>query len=150
MYTPGSILYFTPFHFPNGAPAKNKYFIVLYSNETTTIIATLPTSKDHIPEQVNKKHGCIEMPSIHFNCYYFEANKPITDDGWGFPRETYVYGEQVAEFNKKNFDDNYAVEGVDYDKVGNLSNTEYTQLLECVKKSGRTKRKIRRILGVKI
>ena len=150
MYTPGNILYFTPFYFPDGAKEKNKYFIVLTENQENTIIATLPTSKDHIPANVEKNHGCIDLPGINFNCYYFEANKPITEDGWGFPLETYVYGPQVAEFKKSNFESIYAIEEIDYEIVGKLTAIEFTAIQNCVKNSKTVKRKIRRALGAKI
>jgi hypothetical protein len=150
MYTPGNILYFTPFYFPNGRKEKNKYFIVLAANQGNTLIATLPTSKDHIPSNVKKVHGCIDLPEINFNCYYFEANKSITESGWGFPFETYVYGPQVAEFIKENFESIYAVEEIDYEIVGKLNAIEFIAIKDCIKNSRTVKRKIRRALGAKI
>jgi len=41
MYTPGNILYFTPFYFPNGGKEKNKYFIVLATNQEKHLNAPL-------------------------------------------------------------------------------------------------------------
>ena len=143
-------MYFTPFYFPNGGKEKNKYFIVLAANQENTLIATLPTSKDHIPSKVEKIHGCIDLPGINFNCYYFEANKPITESGWGFPLETYVYGPQVAEFNKTNFENIYSVEEIDYEIIGKLIAIEFTAIINCIKNSRTVKRKIRRALGAKI
>ena len=126
---------------------KNKYFIVLAANQESTLIATLPTSKDHIPANVIKIHGCIDLPEINFNCYYFEAHKSIAESGWGFPLETYIYGPQVAEFNKTNFENIYSVEEIDYEIVGKLKATELTAIQNCVKNSRTVKRKIRRALG---
>lgn len=150
MYFPGNILYFTPFYFPNGGKVKNKYFIVLATNQENTLIATLPTSKDHIPANVEKIHGCIDLPEINFNCYYFEANKPITESGWGFPLETFVYGPQVAEFNRTNFESIYSVEEIDYEIVGKLKTIELSDIINCIKNSRTVKRRIRRALGAKI
>lgn len=42
MFTPGNILYFTPFYFKNGAPSKNKYFIVLKDVDGQLVLASLP------------------------------------------------------------------------------------------------------------
>ena len=117
------------------------------TNEESTLIATLPTSKDHIPANVEKIHGCIDLPEINFNCYYFEAHKPIAESGWGFPLETYVYGPQVAEFNKANFESIYSVEEIDYEIAGKLTPTEFTAIQNCVKDFRTVKRKIRRALG---
>ncbi len=150
MYTPGNILYFTPFYFSNGGKEKNKYFIVLAANQGNTLIATLPTSKDHIPSDVEKIHGCIDLPEINFNCYYFGANKSITESGWGFPLETFVYGPLVAEFNKANFESTYEFEEIDYEIVGKLTANEFIAIKNCIKNSKTVKRKIRRALGAKI
>lgn len=150
MYTPGNILYFTPFYFPNGNTAKSKYFIVLKNQDENILIASLPTSHDHIPATIDKKHGCIELPEINFNCYYLEAQKSITEDGWGFPFATYIYGSQVADFNKKNFESSYTFEGIDYEIVGKLITNEFDAIRNCVKNSKSVSRKIRRALGAKI
>lgn len=150
MYTPGNILYFKPFYFPNGNPSKNKFFIVLKTEGKHSIIATLPTSKDHIPASIEKKHGCIDVFELRFNCYYLQAKKPIADNGWAFPVETYIYGPQIAEFNKANFDSIYSVEGVDYEIKGQLKEKEYNDILNCIKNSRTVSRKIRRALGAVI
>lgn len=59
MYTPGNILYFTPFYFANGNQSKPKYFIVLASDGDNLVVVSLPTSQDRIPTFLDKKHGCI-------------------------------------------------------------------------------------------
>lgn len=151
MYTPGNILYFTPFYFPDGGTAsKNKYFIVLKAEGIKYIIASLPTSIDHIPENIMKKHGCINDDSINFNCYFFQKDTMITDNEWAFPLDTYVYGEQIALYDRKIFDDVYAIEQVDYEIKGKLTGTEFSALIECIKNSSTVKRKIRRMLGAEI
>lgn len=65
----------------------------------------------------------------------------------GLPLETYVYGPQVAEFNKTNFENIYSVEEIDYEIVGKLKATELTAIKNCVRNSRTVKRKIRRALG---
>ncbi|SDG02103.1 hypothetical protein SAMN04487996_114155 [Dyadobacter soli] len=42
----GDILYFDLFYFKNGKTPKAKYFIVLKTTGTTTVIASLPSSRD--------------------------------------------------------------------------------------------------------
>ena len=146
MYTPGNILYFTPFYFKNGEESKSKYFIVLHSNSSNTIVASLPTSKDHIPSFVVKKHGCINLDPINFNCYYFVNGTVIADNGWSFPRDTYVYGQQIDTFDKGIFEEIYAIEGVDYEIVGKLTITEFSSLKNCILNSASVKRKIKILL----
>ena len=150
MYTKGNILYFKPFYFPNGDPAKNKYFIVLDNKDEDTLIASLPTSQDHIPSSIQKIHGCIDNPEIQFNCYFFEAHRAITDNDWGFPLDTYIYGPQVAKFNRKNFESIYALEDFDYELVGKLIESEFNAIINCIKNSRSVSRKIRKLLGAEI
>ena len=88
----GAILYFDPFIFPDGGKPKPKYFLVLKVLDDISLLASLPTSKDFFPSTVEKEHGCIERPDINFNCYYFDPNVVICDNGFAFPIETYVYG----------------------------------------------------------
>lgn len=90
------------------------------------------------------------MTEINFNCYYFEAQKPIAESGWGFPLETYVYGSPVAEFNKTNFENSYSVEEIDYEILGRLKAAEFNAIKNCVRNSRTVKRKIRRALGAEI
>ena len=53
MFEEGNLLYFDPFLFKNGATPKPKFFIVLKNDiNDEVILATLPTSKDHIPSDV--------------------------------------------------------------------------------------------------
>ena len=150
MYTPGNILYFKPFVFPNGNTPSNKYFIVLQTTRNDILIASLPTSHDHIPHMIQKKHGCIDEPQYQVNCYCFQVGEIVTKNGFAFPLETFVYGYQVAKFNKTNFDSMYVVDGVDYDIIGELLDDEYQSLINCIKDSGSVSRKIRRFLGAKI
>ena len=94
----GAILYFDPFIFPDGGNPKPKYFLVLKVLDDVCILASLPTSKDFVPSTIEKIHGCIERPDINFNCYYFDPNVVICDNGFVFPTETYVYGYRLQTF----------------------------------------------------
>lgn len=150
MLSEGTILYFTPYYFVDSSKAKPKYFIVLHLGDGTLMIANLPTSKDHVPGNISKKHGCIDLPAARFNCYYFKAKKEITDNNWAFPRDTYLYGEQIAIFDREKIENQYPTEGIDYEIMGILTNLEYQQIIDCIKNSPTVKRKIRRKLGADI
>jgi len=151
MYAAGNILYFTPFYFPDGGSAsKNKYFIILKIDSDTGIIASLPTTKDHIPDFIERKHGCINVENINFNCYCFQKDKEITDEGFSFPQLTFVYGEQIAVYDLEIFTDVYTIEKVDYEINGKLTNIEFKALIKCIRNSRTVKRKIRRKLRAKI
>ena len=49
MFKEGNILYFNPFYFENGNTPKPKYFLVLKEVDGQLLLASLPTSHDHIP-----------------------------------------------------------------------------------------------------
>jgi hypothetical protein len=98
MFPPGTVLYITPFYFKDDkTPAKNKYFISLGHTGSNLLLATLPSSQDHVPAYASKNHGCINIKDANFNCYYFEAGKVITTNGWAFPKPTYSYANWIDE-----------------------------------------------------
>ncbi|MDR1563105.1 MAG: hypothetical protein LBS54_08530 [Dysgonamonadaceae bacterium] len=146
MYQAGNIIYFTPFHFKKGEP-KNKYFLVLATTESSLIVASLPTSQDHIPSGIRKEHGCINDTEKCVNCYFFEKHKIISECGtFGFPRDTYIYGEQVDVFSKEKMIKQYRIEKEDYIIVCKLSDTEFQSIKNCLKLSGNLKRKVKKYL----
>ena len=49
MFKEGQLLRFDPFIFKNGAKPKPKYFLVLAIQDTSMLLVSLPTSKDHVP-----------------------------------------------------------------------------------------------------
>jgi hypothetical protein len=147
MYLPGSIIYFTPFYFRDGkSPAKNKYFIVLCHENENLLVESLPSSQDYVPAYAQKVHGCIDIPEGGFNCYHFSSNKPVTTDGWSFPRPTYIYANWIDTYPINIFKEVYVVEGVDYEIIGRLTREEYEAIIQCFAFAAATKRKYKQIL----
>lgn len=147
MYTPGKLLYFDPFYFNNGT-SKPKYFLVLKVIENgTAILATLPSSVNHLPQLVSLVHGCIDVQNIGVNCYLFEADRPITKCGWSFPRLTMLYGNWIADFSINTLATNHPIEKVDYEIIGELTETELKSVIECFKNSSVVRRKYKRLLS---
>lgn len=142
MFEEGNIVYFTPFYFPNGkSAAKPKYCIVLKSFGDKTIIASLPTRKDSIPEGVNKSTGCIELPDISLNSFVFDTSTVVTECGKYFDFDTFVYGHQLDFYSIELFKDIYRIEGTDYEIFGKLKIALYNELLKCLKNSKAVKKK---------
>ena len=77
MFKEGNILYFNPFYFENGNTPKPKYFLVLKEVDGQLLLASLPTSHDHIPSNKERVHGCIDDSAINFNCYFFQAGRIV-------------------------------------------------------------------------
>lgn len=149
---PGTIVYFPQFYFPDGEPAKPKYFIFLCrkdDEEESMLVATLPTRTDRIPPNAVKEHGCIQATGAQFSSYYFKPGKPITTDGRFFPdpNPTYIYPRWVMSQSQRIFEDNYSVEGVDYEIVGRLTKEEYDALVACIRDSNDAKMKYKRLLA---
>ena len=146
MYISGTVVYFTPYYFPDGQ-FKNKYFLVLANTGDNIIVASLPTSKDHIPRSIKKAHGCISDDSKKFNCYLFEKNRIISECGtFGFPRDTYIYGEQIDFFDLNLLQSRYKDNGRDYIVKCKLSHTEFKSVKDCLKNSGIVARKLKKYL----
>jgi hypothetical protein len=146
MYNPGAIIYFTPFCFKEGN-RKNKYLLVLAAGDGDVLVASLPTSKDHIPHSTEKKHGCINDDIAKVNCYFFEAGVIISECGtFGFERDTYIYGEQIKSLDKQKMLATYREDGKDYRILCKLSDAEFSSIKKCLKESGVVKNKFKRYL----
>ena len=143
----GAILYFDPFIFPDGGSPKPKYFLVLKRMDDTLLLASLPTSKDHVPVFIEKRHGCIERSDISFNCYYFDLSVPICDNGFSFPVETYVYGFRLQNFNLNNLLLQELTDKTTIEECGTLTKSEYQALIHCLTHSPEVKRGYRKLLA---
>lgn len=146
MYTPGNLIYFNPFYFKDGAASKPKYFLVLKVVEDKAILASLPSSVDHLPININIDHGCIEIPEGNINCYVFKSNTPITKNNWSFKFDTFLYGQWIDDFSIELLEDIYPVEEIDYQVIGELTDDELKSVIECFATSTSVKRKYKRLL----
>jgi hypothetical protein len=146
LYTPGRIIFFDPFHFKGGG-SKAKYFLVLKVVENKTILASLPSSQVHLPASQETVHGCLEKPESGINCYIFQANKPITTNGWSFPQNTFLYGMWLDDYEITHLEANYNIPGVDFEIIGELVVEELAAVIDCFKNSATVKRKYKRWLG---
>jgi hypothetical protein len=146
LFTEGIVLYIPPFYFKNGNTSKNKYFIVLKLVDNQIVIASLPTRTNKAPTLLQSVHGCNNDTERCFNCYAYEAEKVITDNGFAFPINTYVYGNEVEDYLLQTLELNYKIEGVDYEIMGKLTNEEYNNLCACLKQSTSIRRGIKKYL----
>lgn len=110
------------------------------------LLASLPTSKDHIPEFIEKRHGCIERSDISFNCYYFDPSISICDNGFSFPVETYVYGFSLQTFNLNDLLLLDVTEKNAIEECGILTDSEHQALIRCLSNSSEVKRGYRKLL----
>jgi hypothetical protein len=145
MYEPGTLYYFKPFYFADGS-SKPKYFLSLYSDGVTVIVASLPSSVDYVPEHLEKKHGCLNDLPSDFNAYYCSPGMDITIDGWSFPTHTYLYGHWVNTYALSELEATYQVEGVDFEIIGRLKSDELAAIIKCFLSARTLKQKVKRLL----
>lgn len=147
MFTAGQILFFKPFYFKDGGEPQDKYFVVLKNIESKVVIASLPTSKIKAESLMTIKHGCVNIDERKFNCYVFEKDRRICDNGFSFPRHTYIFGNHVQDYPIAYLTaDGKMKLNVDYNVQGVLTKSEFKEIYECVANSNSTINKIRRLL----
>jgi len=147
MFVNGNIIYFNPFYFKNGNTAKPKYFVVIKNIHNFSILASLPTRKDYVPQENEIENGCIELPSINFNCFVVSKEIEITNCGKKFDFDTYLYGHQLDIYEVKLLKELYPIKNTDYFIWGKMKTNIYNDLIDCLKKSKTVKRKYKRLLG---
>lgn len=133
---------FDPFVFKNGAPGKPKFYVVLKHMGDDLMMASLPTSQDHVPGDLSDMTGCISIAERGVNAYVMAAGEVLTDAGFAFPLRTYVYGEQVDEYSQAYLDEM----GSKVEDLGLLPSERLEALRECVKRSPLIKRKYYKLL----
>ena len=141
MFAEGQLLRFDPFIFKNGAPSKPKYYVVLKHMGEDLMMASLPTSQDHVPGDLSERTGCVNFPERCVNAYVFAAGEPVTDI-FAFPLRTFVYGEQVDEYSQIYLDKM----GANIESLGMLPSERLEALRQCLKQSPLIKRKYYRLL----
>ena len=144
MFEARNLLYFKEYYFENGNPAKPKYFLILKSDENGVMIISLPSSKDFIPENVTKKHGCINIPDKQIGCYFFQKNITITDCNFSFPLDTYIYSGLITKIEITKI--KYIYTPKDYKLIGKIKEKEYFDIIKCLKNSPNINSKFKKIL----
>lgn len=152
MFEVGNLLLFRPFHFKNGASPKSKFMVVLGKEVAgTVVLASLPTSKDHVPSDMEVKGGCLDLPDRQVNVFVFPAGEGITtaqDDCqvFSFTVNTFIYGSDLDSYPVAAFQQQIADKYSEVQLVGRLSDEYFTALRDCLKNSKMVKNKYKRML----
>ena len=141
MYQTGELIKFSPFVFKNGNQPKPKYCIVLGQIDDKVMMVSLPTSKDHVPSDVTLEHGCVDIPERGVNAFVFNPSDQVTSS-FSFPRPTFVYGEQVDEYEQKYLDEM----GGMVERLGQIEPSLFQSIKDCIKKARLLRRKYRNLL----
>lgn len=146
MFEPGNLLYFNPFIFPDGGEPKPKFFIVLGEVDETVLLASLPTSKDHIPSDVEVKSGCLEIAERMVNAFIFQANEVVTDNGFFFEKNTFIYGQTIKTFSKVAFEEQILAGETEIKLKGKLKDEVFTALKDCLKYSDAVRKRFKKYI----
>ena len=152
MFKVGNLLFFKPFIFKNGAPPQNKFMVVLGQDTNgNTLLASLPTSKDHVPRDVEVKGGCIDLPERQVNVFVFIGGEIITIEqedasSFSFDVNTFIYGSDLDTYPVNTFHQQMADNITQVEFVGRISDAYFTALKECLQNSKMVKNKYKRIL----
>ena len=146
MFEPGNLLYFNPFIFPDGGDPKPKFFIVLGEVDETVLLASLPTSKDHVPSDVEVKSGCLEIPERMVNAYIFMANDIVTDNGFFFEKNTFIYGQNIKTYNSVSFLGQIKSGTTVIEEKGKLKDEMFSALKNCLKNSDAVRKRFKKFL----
>lgn len=145
LFTAGALLCFDPFWFPDGGTPKRKYFVVLHRDAGSLLLVSLPTTKDHVPSDIDTKPGCMEIPERNFNAFVFPAGSPVTET-FAFPRDTYIYGGSVHAYSldalKKPVEESLSA----VSSLGHIIPSLFMELLTCMRESSAVRRKYRNLL----
>lgn len=146
MFEPGNLLYFNPFIFPDGGEPKPKFFVVLGEVDETVLLASLPTSKDHIPSDMEVKSGCLEIPERMVNAYTFVTNEIVTDTGFFFEKNTFIYGQNIKTFNSVAFLSQLTSGQTVIEVKGKLKPEIFSALKDCLKNSDAVRKRYKKYL----
>ena len=141
MYQEGQLLKFSPFEFKNGKTPKPKYYVVLKHIDDEVMMASLPTSKDHIPADAMIKEGCVDIPERQVNAFVFSPSTQVTET-FHFSLPTFVYGECVDEYEQQYLD----AMDAEVEDLGNMEPSLFQKLKDCIKMAALLKRKYRKLL----
>ena len=146
MFEPGNLLYFNPFIFPDGGDPKPKFFIVLGEVDETVLLASLPTSKDHIPSDVEVSSGCLEISERIVNAYVFMAKDIVTDNGFFFEKNTFIYGQNIKMYKTTAFLQQQIDGQIQISVKGKLTDDIFSALTDCLKNSGAVRKRYKHYL----
>lgn len=150
MFEEGNLLLFHPFVFKNGATPKDKFFLVLGNIDGELLLASLPTSKDHVPSDVDVRHGCLDLAERFVNVFVFLSGEEVvireTGESFSFSKNTFIYGANLDIYNVSQFELQERLAQTNIEMVGSLKMDVFKELKDCLANSKMVKNKYRKML----
>lgn len=151
MFEEGNLLMFRPFLFKNEVMPKNKFFLILANVGDELLLASLPTSKDYVPSDINVSLGCLELSERFVNVFVFVSGEEIaireSGERFSFSKNTFVYGANLDIYDASQFKQQERLAQTDIEVIGRLNSDVFAELKDCLAKSKMVKNKYRKILG---
>lgn len=133
-WKPGLILRIRNYKFEDDQSIRDKYSIVLYTNnEEAYIIHTLTTSQNKLALPT-ENHGCSVAKNIPY--YFFPSNHVIGDKAFSFDKDTFLFfmGNVRKEMHSK-FEQAAAQHIFGVVELGVLEPAELKRIIKCALKS---------------
>lgn len=150
MFEEGNLLLFRPFMFKNGAAPKDKFFLVLGNVDGNLLLASLPTSKDHVPSDVEVKHGCLDIAERFVNVFVFISGEEILNrvngERFSFSKNTFVYGSNLDIYDASQFELQERLSQTNIELIGTLDSVVFAELKDCLANSKMVKNRYRKML----
>lgn len=151
MFKEGRLLYFEPFFFKNGNLPKNKYFLVIKDVDGELLLASLPTSQDHIPQGMDIRNGIYEIPNSRLSAFVFIAGKeiathPSTKRRFSFSKNTFIYAEELDTYPESFFIEQVSQGKTKISIIGDIDKPIYDDIVSFLHGSCTIRRKYRKLL----
>lgn len=150
IFKEGHIFYFRPYIYEDGGIPTYKFCIILKALSNDIVTITLPTSQDHIPDNI-LKHGCIDVPEKQIHAYVFAKDKQIAynekeSKEFRFSKNTFIYSKLIKQCSVLEWENQISTNQTKVDYIATLNSDEFKALIDCIKNSPSISRKYRKIL----
>ena len=80
------------------------------------------------------------------NAYTFLANEVITDNGFFFDKNTFIYGQNIKTYNTVSFLGQQVSGEIEIEEKGKIKNEIFTSLKDCLKNSDAVRKKFKKYI----
>ena len=92
------------------------------------------------------KSGCLEIPERMVNAYTFLANEVVTDNGFFFEKNTFIYGQNIKTYNTIAFSEQEKAGETEIELKGKLKADLFTALKDCLRNSDAVRKRFKQYL----
>lgn len=90
--------------------------------------------------------GCLEIPERMVNAYTFLANEVVTESGFFFERNTFIYGQNIKTYNTTAFTEQEKAGDTEIELKGKIKSDLFTALKDCLRNSDAVRKRFKQYL----